>query len=70
MVIGRASHPDDPSRWALHLVPVDMKATCEACEVAQGIRKAGKRINTPATAPDALTTAIEGKAGTTLDTTA
>jgi hypothetical protein len=53
-VIGKASHPDDPSRWVLHLVPVDMQLACQACEVATGARKPGKRINPPATAPDAL----------------
>ena len=54
MVIGRASHPDDPSRWVIHLVPVDMQLACQACEVATGARKPGKRINPPATATDAL----------------
>lgn len=45
VVIGKASHPDDPSRWVIHLLPVPMKAACEASEVAQGVRKAGKRIH-------------------------
>ena len=51
LVIGKASHPQDPSRWVLHLLPLPMKAACEASEVALGTRKPGKRIVTPATGP-------------------
>ena len=54
VVIGKASHPDDPSRWVIHLLPLDMKTACEASEVALGTRKPGKRIVTPPAAPDAL----------------
>jgi hypothetical protein len=63
LIIGKASFPDDPSRWVLHLVPLDLQLACQACEVATGARKPGKRIITPATAPDALTLTIGGKAG-------
>ncbi len=42
MVIGRASHPDDPARWVIHLVPVDMKAATAACNVALGTHRAVK----------------------------
>jgi hypothetical protein len=53
LVIGKASLPADPGRWVIHLVPLDMQLACQACEVATGTRKAGKRINPPATATDA-----------------
>jgi len=61
LIVGKASHPDDPSRWVIHLVPVDMQLACQACEVASGTRKPGKRINPPATAPDAASLTIDGK---------
>jgi hypothetical protein len=70
LVIGKASHPDDPSRWVIHCVPLDMKAACEACEVAQGIRKPGKRIITPAIEPEPVTATIESTTGARLDTIA
>ncbi len=53
MVIGRASHPDDPARWVIHLLPVPMATASAACEIALGLRKPGKRIITPAIATDA-----------------
>jgi hypothetical protein len=53
LVIGKASHPDDPSRWILHLVPVPMATASAACEIAMGLRKPGKRIITPAIVKDA-----------------
>jgi hypothetical protein len=59
IVIGKASHPSDPGRWVIHLVPVPMATAAAACEVATGTRKPGKRINTPATAPDASTLTLE-----------
>jgi len=52
LIVGKASHPDDPARWVIHLLPVSMKTACEACEVATGQRKAGRRIITPAITPD------------------
>ena len=61
LVVSKASHPDDPTRWALHLLPLPMKAACEASEVATGQRKAGKRIVTPATPPEAVSEPQEGK---------
>lgn len=37
LVIGRASWPEDPSRWVLHLVPVDsIKTANDAVSVARG----------------------------------
>jgi hypothetical protein len=42
MVIGKASHPDDPSRWILHLVPVPMATAAAACNVALGTHRAVK----------------------------
>lgn len=46
LIVGKASLPDDPTRWILHLVPVPMATASAACEVALGTRKAGKRIVT------------------------
>jgi hypothetical protein len=42
LVIGKASLPDDPSRWILHLVPLDMKTATAACNVALGTHRAVK----------------------------
>jgi hypothetical protein len=50
LVVGRASYPDDPSRWILHIVPCDMATASAACEVALGQRKPGKRL--PLTLPE------------------
>lgn len=47
VLIGKASHPDDPSRWAIHLVPCDMKQATDAIEVATGKATAKrKRLDT------------------------
>jgi hypothetical protein len=48
LIVGKASHPDDPRRWVIHLVPVDIQLACQACEVASGARKPGRRIVPPA----------------------
>jgi hypothetical protein len=42
LVIGKASLPDDPSRWILHLVPVPMATAAAACNVAIGTHRAVK----------------------------
>jgi hypothetical protein len=42
LVIGKASHPDDPSRWVIHLVPVPMATASAACNVAIGTHRAVK----------------------------
>jgi hypothetical protein len=63
IVIGKASHPDDPSRWVIHLVPLDMKTATAACNVALGTHRAVK-IKDAAS----LTTG-GGTTGTRLDTT-
>lgn len=47
LIVGKASWPDDPSRWVLHLVPCPMATASAACEIALGQRKPGKRIQTP-----------------------
>lgn len=43
IVIGKASHPDDPTRWALHLIPCPISAANDACDVAQGKAKATRK---------------------------
>ena len=47
VVVGKASLPDDPGRWALHLVACPMATAAAACEIALGQRKPGPRIKTP-----------------------
>jgi len=42
VVAGRASHPDDPSRVALHFMPVTMELAVDACRVALGELRASK----------------------------
>lgn len=50
LIAGRASHPDDPSRWAIHLLPVSMKAACDAIAVAKGEARATRpKIKTTST---------------------
>ena len=39
-IIGKASHPDDPTRWVLHLIPVDKALADQACGVILGTHKA------------------------------
>jgi hypothetical protein len=53
VVIGRASHPDDPARWAIHLLPVSMKTACDAIAVATAAKHFGisATIVMPADAP-------------------
>jgi hypothetical protein len=45
-VVGRASYPDDPSRWVLHLQPCDIATADAAVAVAQG-RATARRIKRP-----------------------
>lgn len=53
VVIGRASHPDDPTRWVIHLLPVPMQLACDAIAVATGESKAARpRVNRRASQPD------------------
>lgn len=47
-IIGKASHPDDPSRWVLHLAPVEWETAHDACEVLLG-RKRATAIRKPKT---------------------
>jgi hypothetical protein len=42
LIVGKASHPDDPRRWVIHLLPLDMKAATAACNVALGTHRAVK----------------------------
>lgn len=60
VVIGKASLPSDPSRWVIHLVPLDMATAAAACEVALGVRKAGKRLPPPPAPPEAVTALSDG----------
>ena len=39
-IVGRASYPEDPSRWVIHLAPVDFPAAQDACEVLLGTKRA------------------------------
>ena len=32
-VIGRASYPDDPTRWVIHIAPVSFETAHDACRV-------------------------------------
>jgi hypothetical protein len=60
-VIGRGSYPEhDGTRLVIHVLPCDYQTAAAAVEVAQGIRKPGKRITPPATVKDAPTLTIEG----------
>lgn len=51
LVVGKASHPADPTRWVVHIVPCPMATASAACEIALGQRKPGRRIQTPAQTP-------------------
>jgi hypothetical protein len=53
VIAGKSSHPEIAGRVVLHLVSIPKAQADAACEVALGIRKAGKRIVTPAIDPDA-----------------
>ena len=62
VVIGKASHPDDPTRWVIHLLPVTMKTACDAIAVATGEAKATRpRVKAPLAAAEA-TSAMPGTA--------
>jgi hypothetical protein len=45
-VVGRQSHPQDPTRWILHLIPCDISTADNAVAVAQG-RATARRIKRP-----------------------
>jgi hypothetical protein len=45
-VVGRASYPNDPSRWVLHLQPCDIATADNAVAVAQG-RATARKIKRP-----------------------
>jgi hypothetical protein len=63
VIAGKSSHPQIAGRIVLHLVAIPKAQADAACEVAMGIRKAGKRITPPATATDALSLTIGGENG-------
>ena len=65
LIVGKASLPDDPTRWILHLVPVPMATAAAACEVAQGLRKPGKRVSPP-TEPEGTSALSGSKDGITI----
>jgi hypothetical protein len=53
-VIQRGSYPThDGTRMVIHVLPCDYPTAAAAVEVAQGIRKPGKRIIPPAITTDA-----------------
>ena len=65
LVIGKASLPDDPTRWVIHLLPVTMKTACDAIAVATGEARATRpRVKASPAPADALTALSGGKAGT------
>ena len=39
-VVGRQSHPDDPTRWILHLIPCDIATADSAVAVAMRKKRA------------------------------
>jgi hypothetical protein len=39
-VIGRASHPDDPTRWVIYIAPVSFTTASDACAVLLGTKRA------------------------------
>jgi hypothetical protein len=55
-VLCKASHPDHPGRWVIHLAPVEWKTACDASSVLLGSHKAVK-IKTPAAAAQTTATA-------------
>lgn len=60
-VIGRGSYPEhDGTRLVIHVLPCDYQTAAAAVEVAQGLRKAGKRIVPPPAPPEAVTLTIDG----------
>jgi hypothetical protein len=46
-IAGKSSHPEIAGRIVLHLVSIPKAQADAACEVALGIRKAGRRITEP-----------------------
>ena len=62
-VVHPGSYPANVGRYVLDLIPCDYQTAAAAVEVATGARKPGKRINTPATAPDAASLTLDAKAG-------
>jgi hypothetical protein len=42
LVIGRASHPDEPGRWVLHIVPATVDQLNNAHRVIVGTHRATK----------------------------
>lgn len=64
-VIQRGSYPShDGTRLVIHVLPCDYQTAAAAVEVAQGLRKPGKRIITPPAPADALSTLSGGKEAT------
>jgi len=46
IVAGKQSHPEDPNRWILHLIPCDIATADAAVAVAQG-RATARKIKRP-----------------------
>lgn len=43
VLIGKASYPDEPGRWAIHIVPCEIETANAASRVALGTHKATKK---------------------------
>jgi hypothetical protein len=41
-IIARASHPEDPSRWEIHIAPIEWDRAQDACRVLMGEMTATK----------------------------
>jgi hypothetical protein len=54
-VLCKASHPDHPGRWVIHLAPVEWKTACDASSVLLGTHTA-RKIKPAATPAPATTT--------------
>ncbi len=42
-IVGKATSPDDPSRWVIHLAPVEWETAVAACNVLLGTHRAIRR---------------------------
>ncbi|MEO7099432.1 MAG: hypothetical protein ABI162_08730 [Luteolibacter sp.] len=49
-IVTRATHPNDPSRWVIHLVPIDWQTATDADAVLHG-RATAKRMKQPKPSP-------------------
>lgn len=61
MIAGKSSHPEQPGRIVLHLVPIDKPLADAACLVAMGQARATRPRSTPAAKVGAATGHPEGQ---------